>query len=192
MQAQSSGADVLCLDNAGDDQTIALKQAAEFGLTRSMRVAGPTYNINAANGIGLAVTEGVLGVTAFYWDMDDGTRAFSKRFQTRHPHGFMPNDMQAGCYAACLHLFKAMPQAGDPSDGAKVVAAMKAIPTDDPLFGPGTIRPDGRALHPVYLFQTKSQADSKYPWDLFKILSTVPPDQAFRPMSAGGCKLVQS
>ena len=192
LQGQSSGADVLCLDNAGDDTTTALKQAAEFGLTRSMRVTGPVYNVNMAHGVGLQVAEGVLGVTPFYWDMDDNTRAFAKRFQARHPHKEMPNDMQAGCYAACLHLFKAVAQTGDPADGAKVVAAMKAIPTDDPLFGRGTIRADGRKLHPIYLLQTKSPAESKYPWDYFKVVSTIPADEAFRPLSAGGCPMVRS
>ena len=192
LEAQSTGADVLCLDNAGDDMTTSLKQAAEFGLTKSMKVSGPVYNVNMAHGVGLQVTQGVLGVTPFYWDMNDGTRAFAKRFQAKHPRGQMPNDMQAGCYAAALHLFKAVAQAGDPADGAKVVAAMKAIPTDDPLFGRGTIRADGRKIHDIYLMVTKSPAESKYPWDYFKLVSTIPGDQAFRPMAEGGCPLVRA
>ena len=192
LQAQSSGADVLGLDNAGDDTRTSLKQASEFGLMRAMKVASPIFNVNIANGVGLEVTQGVLGVTPFYWDMNDATRSFSKRFQARHPHGHMPDDMQAGCYAACVHLFKAVAKAGDPADGAKVVAAMKAIPTDDPLFGHGTIRADGRKLHPIFLVQTKTPAESKYPWDYFKIISTIPADQAFRSLTAGGCPMVRS
>ena len=191
LAAQSSGAQVLALNNAGGDMTTSLKQAAEFGLTRTMTVAGPVYNVNVTDGVGLAAAQGVLGVTPFYWDLTDATRAFSRRYAARQSRHAMPNDMQAGCYAACLHLFKAVAQAGI-EDGAHLVAAMKAIPTSDPLFGEGTIRPDGRKVHPIYLVETKAPAESKYAWDYYKVLSTIPADQAFRPVAAGGCKLVQS
>ena len=190
LAAQASGADVLGLNNAGGDLTNAIKQAAEFGLTRKMKIAGPVFNVNSVDGIGLQSSQGVLGVTPFYWDFDDGTRAFSTRYAAQLRSHAMPNDMQAGCYSALLHLFKAVAKAGGAEDGAAVVAAMKAIPTDDPLFGKGSIRADGRKLHPVYLVEAKSPAESKKPWDYFKIVSTIPADQAFRPMQAGQCPMV--
>jgi branched-chain amino acid transport system substrate-binding protein len=122
--------------------------------------------------------------------MNDATRAFAQRFQARHPKRNMPNDMQAGVYAAVLHYLKAVDKAGGASDGKAVVAAMKAIPTDDPLFGKGSIREDGRKLHPMYLFQVKSPAESKGDWDFYKLVTTIPGDQAFRPLAEGGCPLV--
>ena len=190
VQAQASGADVLGLNNAGDDMTTSLKQAAEFGLTKRMKVAGPVFNVNTVHGVGLGVAQGVLGVTPFYWDRDEGSRAFARRFSARLRSRAMPNDMQAGCYAALLHLFKAVAQAGGAEDGAAVVAAMKSIPTEDPLFGRGTVRADGRKVHPIYLVQTK--AESRGPWDYFDIIDTIAADQAFRPVGAGGCSLVRA
>ena len=192
LQAQSSGAQVLALNNSGDDTTISLKQAAEFGLTKSMQVCGPIYNINITKGVGLAVAQGVLGVTPFYWDTNDATRAFARRYATRSKNQAMPNDMQAGMYSAAAHLIKAVAAGADPADGRAVAAAMKAMPTDDPIYGPGSIRADGRKLHPVYLFQTKTPAESKSVWDMYNILATIPADQAFRPMSDGNCPLVKS
>ena len=192
LTAQASGAQVLALNNAGGDTTTALKQAAEFGLTRTMQICGPVFNVNMAQGVGLQVAQGVLGVSPFYWDTDDGTRAFSRRFAERHPRRAMPNDMQAGVYAGVLHLLKAVDKVGAADDGRAVVDAMKAIPTDDPLFGRGTIRADGRKLHPVYLIQAKTPAESRGEWDLFKVIGTIPPDQAFRPLSEGGCALVKA
>jgi branched-chain amino acid transport system substrate-binding protein len=122
--------------------------------------------------------------------MNDATRDFARRFQARHPKRNMPNDMQAGVYAAVLHYLKAVDKAGGASDGKAVVAAMKAIPTDDPLFGKGSIREDGRKLHPMYLFQVNSPAESKGDWDFYKLVTTIPGDQAFRPLAEGGCPLV--
>ena len=148
VQAQSSGADVLALANAGGDTTTTIKQAAEFGLNKSMTIVGPIVNINVIAGTGLKDAAGVLAVTPFYWDMTDATRAFATRFAAAHPRHIYPNDMQAGVYAATLHYLKAVKQAGGASDGRAVVAAMKAIPTDDPLFGQGSIRADGRKMHP--------------------------------------------
>jgi branched-chain amino acid transport system substrate-binding protein len=190
LQAQSSGAQVLALDNAGGDTTTALKQAAEFGITGSMQVCGPIYNINITKGVGLQVAQGVMGVTPFYWDLNDSTRAFSNRYMARQ-HA-MPNDMQAGMYSATQHLLKAVAAGADPADGRAVVAAMKAMPTKDPIYGDGRIREDGRKLHPVYLFTTKTPAESKGEWDMYKILSTIPPDQAFRSLADGHCPLVKS
>ncbi len=192
LQAQASGAQVLALNNAGGDTTTALKQAAEFGLTQKMQVCGPIYNINITKAVGLQVAQGVLGVTPFYWDMNEGTRAFSKRFNARDTRHAMPNDMQAGSYAATVHLIKAVAGGADPADGRAVVAAMKALPTDDPLFGRGTVREDGRKMHPVYLFQTKTPAESKAEWDYYTILSTIPAENAFRPLAAGKCPMVKA
>ena len=192
LQAQSSGAQVLALDNAGDDLTTALKQAAEFGLTQTMKVAGCVYNINVTKGVGLQVAQGVIGVTPFYWDYNDGTREFSRRFNARSAKHSMPNDMQAGMYSATQHLIKAVAGGVNVTDGRAVVAAMKAMPTDDPIYGRGYIRADGRKMQDVYLFTTKSPAESKGEWDYYKILATIPADKAYRPMSDGGCPLVKS
>ena len=190
LQAQSSGAQVLALDNAGGDTTTSLKQAAEFGITKQMQVCGPIYNINITKGVGLDVAQGVLGVTPFYWDFDAGTRAFSERYFKLM--NAMPNDMQASMYSATMHLIKAVAGGADPSDGRAVVAAMKAMPTDDPILGKGSIREDGRKLHPVYLFRTKTPAESKGPWDFYEILSTIPADKAFRPLADGKCPMVKA
>ena len=189
LAAQSSGAQVVALNNGGGDTVNSLKQAAEFGLMRSMQVCGPIYNVNITQAVGLQLAQGVLGVTPFYWDMNEATRAFSHRFAERSPRHAMPNDMQAGMYSAMLHLMKAAATDIDVTDGRSMVAAMKAMPTDDPIYGPGRIREDGRKLHPVYLFTTKTPAESRSDWDYYTILSTIPPDQAFRPISAGGCVL---
>jgi branched-chain amino acid transport system substrate-binding protein len=190
LQAQSSGAQVLALNNAGGDMNTSLKQAAEFGLNQSMQICGPVYNINTAFSVGLPVAKGVMSVSPFYWDLSDATRAWSKRYAVSSPNHAMPNDMQAGVYAGILHLVKAVAQAGSAQDGAKVVAAMKAIPTHDPLFGDGTIRSDGRKMHPIYLLQTKTPAESHGPWDLFTMVDMVPAEQAFRPLSEGHCSMV--
>ncbi len=190
ISAQSSGAQVLGLAVAGGDTTTSMKQAAEFGLTPKMTLAPLIYGINNVPALGLKASQGALLVIPFYWDMNDGTRAWSRRFKQRSHNNAMPNDMQAGVYAATLHYLKAVDKVGNAEDGRAVVAAMKAMPTDDPLFGKGTIRQDGRKLHPMYLFQVKSPAESKEEWDYFKLLATVPAEQAFRPMSEGKCAFV--
>ncbi|MBX5454137.1 MAG: ABC transporter substrate-binding protein [Acidobacteriia bacterium] len=190
ISAQASGADVLCLANAGGDTTTCLKQASEFGLNRTMQIAGLVVNINMIEPIGLKDAQGLLAVMPFYWDMNAATRAFAYRFQAAHPRHQMPNDMQAGCYAATLHYLKAVAKLGSAEDGRAVVAAMKAMPTDDPLFGKGMIRPDGRTIHPVYLMQAKSPAESRGNWDFFKLVGVVPADQAYRPLNEGHCPLV--
>ena len=192
LQAQASGAQVLALNNGGGDTALSLKQAAEFGLTRSMQVCGPIYNINITQAIGLDVAQGVLGVTPFYWDINDETRAFARRFQKRHPHNAMPNDMQAGMYSAMLHLMKIAATDIEIADGRAVVAAMKALPTDDPIYGAGRIREDGRKLHPVYLVATKTPAESRHAWDFYHIIATIPPEAAFRPLADGHCAFVKT
>ncbi len=191
LKAQDSGADVLGLANAGGDTATAIKEAHEFGLTQKMKMAGPIVNINIIEAIGLASAEGLLAVTPFYWDMTPETRAFAQRFSARHPQHIMPNDMQAGVYAATLVYLKAVAALGGAStDGRAVVAEMKKKPAEDKLFGESVIRADGRVLHPVYLMAAKTPAESHGNWDFFKLLATVPADQAFRPLAEGHCPLV--
>ena len=191
LQGQASGADVIGLANAGDDTSNALKQAAEFGIAPGQRLAGLILNITNMPALGLKATQGVYIVTPYYWDLNDGTRAFAARYSARHPRHAMPNDMQAGVYSAVEHYLKALGTGKDAGDGRAVVAAMKAMPTDDPIFGPGRIREDGRKLHPMYLLTTKTPAESKGGWDYFKPVRTVPADEAWRPLSEGGCPLVK-
>jgi branched-chain amino acid transport system substrate-binding protein len=192
LQAQGSGADVVAFANGGGDTNGCFKQAHEFGLTPRQKLAGFTLNVTNVPAVGLDIVQGALMPTAFYWDADDGTRAFGKRFLAAHPKKIMPNDMQAGMYAATAHLLKAMAQTKSAADGVKLVDAMKAIPTDDALFGRGTIRADGRALHPIYLYKAKSPAESKYDWDDFALVSTISPEDAFRPLDKGGCPFVKA
>ncbi|HKW39105.1 MAG TPA: ABC transporter substrate-binding protein [Burkholderiales bacterium] len=190
LQAQSSGAQVVALAVAGGDTTNSLKQASEFGLTAKQSMVSLIFTLNNVPALGLKASQGVLTVNPFYWDMNPGTRAFSLRFRKRAHNGAMPNDMQAGVYSAVLHFLKAVDKVGGATDGRAVVAAMKAMPTDDPLFGKGRIREDGRKLHPMYLLQVKSPGESKGDWDYYKVVSTIPAEQAFRPMSEGNCPLV--
>ena len=190
LAAQSSGAQVVALAVAGGDTTTSMKQAAEFGLPAKQSIVSLIFGINNVPALGLKASQGALTVFPFYWDMNEGTRAWSRKFQKRAHNHAMPNDMQAGVYAGVLHYLKAVDKVGGAEDGKAVVAAMKAMPTDDPLFGKGRIREDGRKLHPMYLLQVKSPAESKGDWDYFKILSTIPAEQAFRPMSEGNCPLV--
>jgi branched-chain amino acid transport system substrate-binding protein len=191
LQAQSSGAEALMLANPGQDTVNSLKQAAEFGLPRRMRVGNPIINPGQVRAMGLQDSQGLYAVAAFYWDLDEGTRAFSRRFAARDARHWPPNDMQAGIYSAIGHYLKAVQAGADPADGRAVVAKMKQIPQDDIIFGKGRVREDGRAIHPVYLFQVKSPAESKGEWDVFRTVSVVPPDQAYRPLDQGGCPLVQ-
>jgi branched-chain amino acid transport system substrate-binding protein len=192
LRAQASGADTIAFANAGGDLTNSLKQAAEFGLVGKVNMPGFVFQINNVQALGLAASQGVLALSPFYWDQDDASRAFAKRFQAKHPRGLMPNDMQAGVYSATVHYLKAVAALKDGHDGRAVVAKMKELPTSDPLFGEGAIRPDGRKIHPVNLYETKTPAESTGDWDFFKKISTVPADQAFRPLNAGGCALVNA
>ncbi|WP_298967540.1 ABC transporter substrate-binding protein [uncultured Methylobacterium sp.] len=192
LQAQASGADVIGVANAGDDTSNTLKQASEFGIAPAQRLAGLILNVTHMPALGLKATQGVHIVTGYYWDTDDGTRAFAARYAERHPRRAMPNDMQAGVYSAVAHYLKTLAAGTDPGDGRAVVAAMKAMPTDDPVFGKGSIRADGRKLHPMHLLVTKTEAESKGGWDFFRIIRTIPADEAWRPLAAGGCPLVKS
>ncbi|MCJ2126645.1 ABC transporter substrate-binding protein [Methylobacterium sp. J-077] len=190
IQAQSSGAEVIGLANSGGDTVNSIKQAAEFGIVGSkQRLAGLLIYITDVHAIGLQLAQGLSLVSPFYWDKDDGTRAFSARFAAQRS-GAKPSMVQAGVYASILHYLKAVAALGDVHDGAQVVATMKAMPTDDPLFGKGTIRADGRKMHPMYLYTVKSPADSKYPWDYYAYKATIPAEVAFRPLAEGGCPLV--
>ena len=191
IQAQSSGADVIGLANAGDDMSNSIKQAAEFGISGKQRLAGLILNVTNMPALGLAATQGVFILTPYYWDLNDGSRGFAERFMKRHPHGNAPNDMQAGVYSAVLHYLKAVTRTGDAQDGRAVVAAMKALPTEDPIFGPGAIRPDGRKTHPMYLMTTKAPAESKGKWDVYRLVRTIPADQAWRPLAEGNCPMVK-
>ena len=191
LQAQASGADIVGVANAGDDTITSIKQAAEFGLTKKQKLVGLILGMNGLPALGLKAAQGAQIINPFYWDLTDGTRAFAKRFAERHPQNNYPNDMQAGVYASVLHYLKAVDKVGSSGDGKAVVAAMKAIPTDDPLFGKGTIRQDGRKIHPLYLLQVKTPEESTSKWDLLKVIATIPGGQAFRPESEGNCPLVK-
>src|SRR5437867_10225516 len=185
LAAQSSGAQVVALAVAGGDTTNSMKQAAEFGLPAKQSIVALIFGINNVPALGLKASQGALTVNPFYWDMDEGTRAWSQRFRKRAHNGAMPNDMQAGVYSSVLHFLKAVDKAGGAGDGRTVVAAMKAMTTDDPLFGKGRIREDGRKIHPMYLLQVKSPEESKGDWDYFKIVASIPAEQAFRRRNDG-------
>ena len=191
IQARSSGADVLMLAMVGDDTTNALKQAAEFGIGKTMRLAAPTSTQIAVRGLGLQTAQGLLAVGNFEWNFNDRTRAFAARFEKRFPRHWPPTNMQAGTYSAVIHIMRALQAGADPMDGRAVVAKMKALPTDDDAFGPGSVRIDGRKMENVYLMQVKTPAESTSEWDQFKILAKIPAEQAFRPLADGKCNLAQ-
>jgi branched-chain amino acid transport system substrate-binding protein len=188
LQAQGSGANVVGLANAGGDTINAIKQASEFGLTQGgQKLAGLLVFLSDVHALGLQAAQGLLLTEAFYWDLNDGTRAWSKRFAANFG-GKMPTMVHAGVYASVLHYLKAI-DALKSKDATAVLAKMKAMPTDDPLFGHGSIRVDGRTLHDMYLFEVKAPAESKGPYDYYKLQATIP--AAFRPLSEGGCPLAK-
>ena len=190
LQAQSSKAKIIGLANAGGDTTNAIKQAAEFGIVKGgQNLAGLLVFITDVHALGLENAQGLILTESFYWDYNDQTRAFAKRFAAAD-RGIHPTMVHAGVYAGVLHYLKAV-QALKSDDGAKVIQKMKEIPTDDPLFGKGRIRQDGRKVHPAYLLEVKKPSESKYPWDYYKIRATIAADQAFRPEKEGGCPLVK-
>ena len=190
LQAQSSKAKIIGLANAGGDTVNAIKQASEFGITTGgQKLAGLLVFLTDIHGIGLQTAQGLQITETFYWDMNDGTRAWSKRFSAANG-GKYPTMVHAGVYSAVLHYLKAI-EAGKTDDGVKTIAKMKEMPTDDPLFGQGSIRADGRKIHPAYLFEVKKPGESKGPYDYYTLRATIPADQAFRPMSEGGCPLVK-
>src|SRR5437667_4747100 len=190
LQAQSSKAKIIGLANAGGDTTNAIKQAAEFGIVKGgQSLAGLLVFITDVHGLGLPTAQGLIFTETFYWDLNDKTRAFAKRFAERDK-GIHPTMIHAGVYSAVLHYLKAV-EALESDDGTKVIAKMKETPTDDPLFGKGTIRADGRKIHPAYLVEVKKPSESKGPWDYYKVRATIPADQAFRPLKDGECPLVK-
>ena len=190
LQAQASKAKIIGLANAGGDTINSIKQAGEFGISKGgQKLAGLLIFVTDIHALGLQTAQGLTFTESFYWDRDDNSRAFSKRFAAQMK-GNQPTMVQAGVYGSVLHLLKAV-EATKTDDGAKVVAKMKELPTDDPLFGKGSIREDGRKLHDMYLFEAKAPAESKGPWDYYKLVRTIPAAEAFRPLNEGGCSLVK-
>jgi branched-chain amino acid transport system substrate-binding protein len=190
LQAQASKAKIIGLANAGGDTTNSIKGAAEFGIVKGgQNLAGLLVFLTDIHGLGLATAQGLIVTNTFYWDTNDQTRAFAKRFAAVDK-GIHPTMVHAGVYASLLHYLKAV-EALKSDDGTKVIAKMKEMPTDDPLFGKGSIRVDGRKIHPAYLVEVKKPSESKYPWDYYKVRATIPADQAFRPLADGGCSLVK-
>jgi branched-chain amino acid transport system substrate-binding protein len=193
LQAQSSKAKVIGLANAGGDTTNAIKQASEFGIVAGgQKLAALLLFITDVHSLGLKTAQGLTFTESFYWDMNDQTREWSKRFQKQSPKGTMPSMTVAGLYSGVLHYLKTLEaMGGNPHDGAKVVAKMKELPTDDVLFGKGTIRADGRKMVPAYLFEVKKPAESKYPWDYYKLVATIPAEEVARPLGESECPLVK-
>ena len=190
LQAQQSKAKIIGLANAGGDTINSIKQGAEFGITAGgQHFAGLLVFIGDVEAMGLKVAQGLVLTETFYWDMNDATRAWTKRWQVDRP-GKFPTMNQAGVYSATLHYLKAVAALKSANDGKAVVDEMKKMPTDDPLFGKGIVRADGRKIHPAYLFQVKSPAESKYPGDDYILKATIPADEAFRPMKDDHCPLV--
>ena len=189
LQAQASKAKIIGMANAGGDTINTVKQAAEFGIVgKGQSLAGLLIFLTDVHGLGLPTAQGLIMTETFYWDANDQTRAFAKRFAERNK-GIHPTMVHAGVYSAVLHYMKAIEQTKADGDGAAVVKQMKAMPTDDPLFGKGSVRADGRKIHPAYLFEVKKPAESTKPWDYYKLRATIPAEEAFRPMKDGGCPI---
>ena len=193
LQAQASKANVLCV-GSGTDAVNAVKQAREFGLPQGgVRMTAIVFAITVAHSAGLAAAQGMVFTEAFYWDLNEGTRAYSARFAAQQRGNAKPSMIQAGAYSAVLHYLKAVAALGvdkAKASGAATIAQMKAMPTDDMVFGPGHVRWDGKFIHPMYVFETKSPAESKAPWDYYKLLKTIPAEQAFQPAAELGCTLL--
>jgi branched-chain amino acid transport system substrate-binding protein len=190
LQAQASGAKVIGLANAGTDTTNSIKQAAEFGITQAgQSLAGLLIFITDVHALGLQDAQGLVLTESFYWDLDEDTREWSRRFADNH-NGNMPTMIHAGVYSAVLHYLKAVEELGSKDDSTAIVEKMKEMPTDDPVFGQGEVRQDGRKIHPMYLFEVKSPEESEGPWDYYKLIAEIPVERAFRPMEEGGCELV--
>ena len=189
LQAQASRAKIIGLANAGGDTINAIKQAAEFGTTEAgQKLAGLLVFISDVHSLGLKAAQGLVLTEAFYWDLNDGTRAWSKRFSERLG-GRMPTMVQAGVYSGMMHYLKSLQTVGD-KDPAKVTAEMRRVPAEDALFGRSLVRADGRVTHDMYLFEVKKPSASKGAWDYYTLISTIPGDQAFRPIAEGGCTMV--
>ncbi len=195
VQAQASRAKVIGLANAGTDTTNCVKQAAEFGITRrGIKLASLLMFINDVHSLGLPTAQGLVLTETFYWDLNDGTRRFTEKVRSAIAPN-MPAMTHAGCYAGVVHYLKTVADMGvaaAKADGAAAVARMKAMPTEDDCFGRGSIRADGRKIHPSYLFEVKAPGESRGPWDYYKLLGTTPAEEAFRPVAEGGCAMVRS
>ncbi|MDH5265376.1 MAG: ABC transporter substrate-binding protein [Betaproteobacteria bacterium] len=190
LQAQASKAQIIGLANAGADTTNAIKQASEFGIVKGgQNLAGLLVFLTDVHALGLNTAQGLIFTTSWYWDLNDASRAWAKRFAAANG-GKYPTMVQAGVYSSVMHYLKAV-TALKSDDGTKVVAEMKKLPTDDPLFGKGMVRADGRKVHPGYLVEVKKPSESKSPYDYYKIRATIPADENFRPMAEGGCPLVK-
>ena len=195
LQAQASGANVIGFACAGNDTVNGVKQAHEFGLGVTMRMAALLAHPTDVDAIGPELAQGLYLTSTFYWDMNEGTRAFTKRVRDRMPGKHPPNMIQAGCYGSALHYLKAVAALGPAkakADGAAAVAQMKAMRTMDDAFGPGSIRGDGRALFPAFLFKTRAPGDIKNGWDLLDLVAATPATEAWRPIDEGGCSLMKS
>lgn len=189
LQAQSSGAQVIGLANAGGDTVNAIKQAAEFGIVQQgQSLAGLLIFLTDVHALGLEAAQGLVLTEAFYWDLNDETREWSARFEELD--GDKPTMVQAGVYSAVLHYLKAVEATGS-TDADDVIAKMKEMPTEDPIFGEGYLREDGRKIHDMYLFRVKSPEESEGPWDYYEVLATIPAERAFRPLEEGNCPLVE-
>lgn len=195
LSAKSSGANVIAFANSGTDLANCLKQAKEFGLTATgIRLAGMIFFITDVLAVGIGDAQGTVTTETFYWDLNDRTRAFFQRVKPLLPADTFPNMGQAGAYSAGLHYFKTVREMGiqqAKASGRAILETMKRMPTDDDCFGPGSIRVDGRKLHPAYLFRVKRPEESHNLGDVYKLVATVPADQAFRPLSEGGCSFVR-
>ena len=193
LQAQASKAKIIGLANAGGDTINSVKQAAEFGIVQGgQKLAALLLFASDVNALGLKTAHGLTFTETWYWDLNDGSRAWTKRWSAiRKDDSKVPTMNMAGVYAGVLHYLKAVDAIGKADDGKAVVAEMKKLPTDDPLFGKGSVRQDGRVLHPAYLFEVKKPEESKYKFDFYHIKATIPADQAFRPLKDGNCPLVK-
>jgi branched-chain amino acid transport system substrate-binding protein len=190
LQAQASRAKVIGLANAGGDTINSIKQASEFGIVKGgQSLAGLLVQVSDIAALGLPTAQGLAFTEAWYWDMNDNNRAWTKRWQVERPGKFR-GMIQAGVYSSVLHYLKAVEALRSDADGKAVAAKMKEMPTDDRLYGRGTIRADGRKIHDMYLFEVKKPAESKYPGDFYKTRATIPATEAFRPLKEGGCPLV--
>ena len=191
LQAQSSKAQVIGLANAGGDTINSIKSASEFGIVKGgQKLAGLLVFISDIHALGLQTAQGLLLSESFYWDRDAKTRAWSKKWSSMMGGGKQPSMVVAGVYASVLHYLKALKALKSDGDGKAVVAEMKKLPTDDHLFGKGKIREDGRKIHPMYLYEVKTPAESKGPWDYYKLVKEIPGEQAFRPEKDGNCPMI--
>jgi branched-chain amino acid transport system substrate-binding protein len=192
LQAQTSKAKIIGLANAGGDTINSIKQGSEFGITAGgQHFAGLLVFISDVNSLGLKTAQGLVLTATWYWDMTDANREWTKRWQAEHS-GKFPTMVQAGVYSATLHYLKAVAALKSSSDGKAVIAKMKEIPTDDPLFGKGSIRADGRKIHPAYLFEVKKPEESKHPGDYYTLRATIPAEEAFRPMKDDNCPMISN